>query len=144
MEYLQTEPMKLFILFITSLVIFNSCCTKKKCAVPENGIMFSGFNAEELDTVYLVYHNNQADTILTSGRLSADSSHTFLSHPPDKRNDVLVIIPASDRQYLLTDFTYSKKEVDCNKCFLRRDFEEEFSGCKVNGVQQGSEVILVK
>lgn len=137
--------MKRTILYLASILLLGSCCHKDKCLEkPAPNVKLTGFTIDETDTVYIVYLGTPGDTLRTNGRYNADSSEMYLGY------DILtvmgsdVIIPGANRQYRIDEASYITKKSECGRCLWQNKNDRVFSGCKVNGEAQGTQVTLAK
>jgi hypothetical protein len=142
--YRENMRMKQYITLLFFPFVIASCCHKEYCAEAVRLPELSGFNEQELDTIYILYTSNPADTERTEGVYTLDSSFKTLGSSIDRRNDVDIIIPAADRVYQLRNFTYEEKKAPCGQCLFRKNTYQAFTGCTVNGVKQGKDIVLQK
>ncbi len=131
----------LFFLACNCLFSCKRDCGNLICLDDAPGIQISLMPGDG-DTVWVVYHNAISDTLITQCRQSIRSSYWELVDPVDMKNDVSIILPNIDKQYVLTEFKYAQEE--CEKgCGSRTMKYTVFEGCKVNGTQiTGLEIYL--
>lgn len=97
----------------------------------------------EADTIWVIYHENPTDTLLTRSEMITRSANSKLVDPVDMHRDVTIIFPNISKQFVLTDFRY--EQVACGEgCSMKQNAYTAFKGCKVNGQPKNAEIYLSK
>lgn len=130
-----------FTMLIACLLAISSCCTKKACSNYYE-MRLSGFNQSELAGAYKL--TAESDTIPLQIEASNDGSYYYIpdftvteDSPP-----ILYSLPAAGKKYVLSDFIFDKRE--CNECAIGKDLYLQFSGCRVNGIEERGNIVTLE
>jgi hypothetical protein len=121
------------------MLILSACCTKVSCRSGYE-LRLSGFSENDFARACVI---KGRDSFFIQIEKSMDSTYYYVKDFEASGNSPTIdyYFPVIDQRYVLTNFTYTKAK--CNKCFLGSDYYEYFSGCKVNGVEQRSNIIIL-
>jgi len=130
---------------LISILVFNSCCTKKYCYGVDDldNISFYGFSQQDLDSIVIKKYNKNTNFQHILDSVFIEPEH-FISNNEYEMlyltdnfvidYDYEVELLSTGQVYAFTDFTVEKKK--CNKGFLCFDYFESLESYKVNGEKQ--------
>jgi hypothetical protein len=129
---------------MTLSLSYYSCkrCESIVCANDMPQLKLGNFSYHDIpytDTIWIIYHSNPEDTIVSRIEQITRSSNNKLAYNIDMRNNVTIVMPGLNKHYELTDFNYIQRDCGgCGKPYMA------FTGCILNGQPTGPEVILNK
>jgi hypothetical protein len=141
--------MKHTLIYLFIAFVFSACCTKKHCTQPYYHLRLSGFTGTELDTIYTTGYapgsgftnivlEKEVDSV---GEMYADGTYSIESKTYREFTedyDWEIYIPAVSRTYRIDGYSYTTFSCNCPQ-----DRQKELSGCKVNGVDQKVNPIVI-
>ena len=142
----KIEKQLMGILFFSiSILILNSCCTKKYCSGADDldTIGFYGFNQQDLDTLVIKRYNkdsnfqNYLDSLFIEPEYFTSTTEYEIVHFTDKFTvdyDYKIEIISTKQSYTLTDFVVEKEK--CNTGFMCSDYFNSLVSYKVNNNTQ--------
>lgn len=132
----------LFSALLMSCFALPSChtCTKVQC-INFYSLRLHGFSSSEVEGISEIV---AGDTFAISISAREDSSYYYVDNfeIADNTPPIIYYFPGAGKTYTLSDFSF--EEQPCNKCLIGRDYSTQFTGCKVNGVEQRSNIIKLE
>ncbi|GAA4465978.1 hypothetical protein GCM10023093_19200 [Nemorincola caseinilytica] len=143
--------MKAVLALFVIVLTLSACCTKKACVENDRiTLQFYGFDTTELDTVYTtgyalgsgftkVTREQRLDTTYLGQVDSNRSYYPYYNEGLSDQYEWEVYVPAVNRTYRFTDYSYSTFSCNCPQDKVR-----SLHGCKMNGIPQNLPVKINK
>lgn len=133
------------------LLTLGGCCTKVACDLVYEPVSFTGFPADELDTVRIVTEDMDGmygpDTVFSEAVFYAGSggkASLTATLPFNKRNRYRYYLPSIGQTYVVDGYEFSRES--CNDCFPatpESDYYDVLRAYQVNGRRQEGQFIEI-
>lgn len=146
-----TTNMRLSITAIIFTLCLGSCCADVQCDLVYEATSFTGFTAQELDTVRVVIEDMEGvyatDTIFTGAVFyqgGGNKASLTNALPFNKRNSYTYYLPAIGKSYKIDGYEFSQES--CDECFLSKpdNYHDVIRTYQVNGIRQEGRFFVIQ